>query len=60
LSGDGPGYSAKYCMYTLMDSAIDVFLDYSCTETGNSVAMEKEDGTHLNISFRTLVKGGAK
>jgi len=49
LSGDdrceSPGYSAKYCMYTLMDSATDLTLDYSlvqCTETGSSVVMEKE------------------
>jgi len=48
LSGDGccdsPGYSAKYCTYTIMDSATDLILDYSllqCTETGSSVAMEK-------------------
>jgi len=49
LSGDGhcnnPGYNAKYCTYSLMDSATDLILDYSlvqCTETGTSVAMEKE------------------
>ena len=39
------GYSAEYCTYTLMDSATDLILDYSlvqCTETGSSVAMEKE------------------
>ncbi|XP_065902251.1 uncharacterized protein [Dysidea avara] len=49
LSGDGccdsPGYSAKYCTYTLMDSATDLILDYSllqCTDTTSSVAMEKE------------------
>ena len=32
LSGDGrcdsPGYSAKYCTYSLMDSATDLILDY--------------------------------
>ena len=49
LSGDGrcdsSGYSAKYCTHTLMDSATGLILDYSlvqCTETGSSVAMEKE------------------
>ena len=49
LSGDGrcdsPGYSAKYGTYSLMDSATDLILDYSLvqvTETGSSVAMEKE------------------
>ena len=49
LSGDGrcdsPGYSAKYATYSLMDSATDLILDYSLvqvTETGSSVAMEKE------------------
>ena len=33
LSGDGrcdsPGYSPKYCTYSLMDSATDLSLDYS-------------------------------
>ena len=49
LSGDGrcdsPGHSAKYCTYSLMDSVTDLILDYSLvqvTETGSSVAMEKE------------------
>ena len=49
LSGDGrcnsPGYSAKYCTYSLMDNATDLIIDYSLvqmTETGSSVAMEKE------------------
>ena len=49
LSGDGrcdsPGYSAKYGTYSLMDSAIDLILDYSLiqvSEVGSSVAMEKE------------------
>ena len=34
----------KYCTYTLMNSAMDLILQYSlmqCTETGSSVAMEK-------------------
>jgi len=38
LSGDGhcdsPGYSAKYCAYTLMDSATDLYSLVQCTETG--------------------------
>ena len=46
LSGDGrPGYCAKYSTYTLIDSATDLSLDYSlvqCTNTGSSVAIEKE------------------
>lgn len=49
LSGDGrcdsPGYCAKYCTYSLMDSATGLILDYSLvqvTETGSSVAMKKE------------------
>ena len=49
MSGDGrcdsPGYSSKYGTYSLMDSATDHILDYSLvqvTETGSSVAMEKE------------------
>ena len=44
LSGDGrcdsPGYSAKYCTYSLMDSATDLILDYKLiqsSETGSSV-----------------------
>ena len=49
LSGDGrcdsPGYSAKYCTYSLMDSVTDLILDYKLiqsSETRSSVAMEKE------------------
>ena len=49
LSGDGrfdsPGYSAKYCTYSIMDSVKYLILDYNLvqtTETGSSVAMEKE------------------
>ena len=49
LFGDGrcdsPGYSAKYCTYSLMDSATDLILDYKLiqsSETGSSVAMEKD------------------
>ena len=49
MSGDGhcdsPGYSVKYCTYTFMDFATDLTLDYKlvqCTETGSSVATEKE------------------
>ena len=50
LSGDdhfdSPGYSAKYAIYSLMDSATYLILDYSLvqvSETGSSVAMEKEE-----------------
>ena len=57
LSGDGrcdsPGYSAKYCTYTLMDSATDLILDYSllqCTDTTSSVTMEKKDCNSALIS----------
>ena len=42
---DSPGYSAKYCTYSLMDNSTGLILDYSLvqvTETGISVAMEKE------------------
>ena len=42
---DSPGYSAKYSIYTLMDSATDLILDYSSvqvSEVGSSVAMEKD------------------
>ena len=49
LSGDGqsdsPGYSAKYCTYSIMDSVSDLILDYKLvqsSETGSSVAIEKE------------------
>ena len=56
LSGDdqcdSPGYSTKYCTYSLMDSATDLILDYKLiqsSETGSSVAMEKEGlGRSLN------------
>ena len=57
LSGDGrcdsPGYSAKYCTYSLMDSATDLILDYKLiqsTETGSSVAMEKE-GLRRSLNY---------
>ena len=37
LSGDGrydsPGYSAKYCTYSLMDSATDLILDYKLIQS---------------------------
>ena len=42
---DSPGYSAKYCTYSLTDSANDLILDYKLiqsSETGSSVAVEKE------------------
>ena len=42
---DSLSHSTKYCTYTLTDSATDLILDYSlvqCTQTGTSVAMEKE------------------
>lgn len=49
LSGDGrcdsPGYSAKYCTYSLMDCDTGFIVDYSLvqvTETGTSVDMDKE------------------
>ena len=49
MSGDGrcdsPGYSAKYCTYSIMNSVSDLILDYNLvqsTETGSSMAMEKE------------------
>jgi len=37
---DSPGYSAKYRMYSLMDSAIDLILDYKLIELSDT---EKED-----------------
>ena len=62
LSGDGqcdsPGYSAKYCTYSLMDSATDLILDYKLiqsSETGSSVAMEKEG---LRRSLNYLLEQG--
>ena len=42
---DNPGYSAKYCKYTLTDTSMDLILDYSllhCTDTGSLIAIEKE------------------
>ena len=57
LSGDGrcdsPGYSAKYCTYSLMDSATDLISDYKLiqsSETGSSVAMEKE-GLRRSLNY---------
>ena len=57
LSGDGRcdslGYSAKYCTYSLMDSATDLILDYKLiqsSETGSSVAMEKE-GLRRSLNY---------
>ena len=57
LTGDGrcdsPGYSAKYCTYSLMDSATDLILNYKLIqplETGSSVAMEKE-GLRQSLNY---------
>ena len=57
LSGDSrcdsPGYSAKYCTYSLMDSATELILDYKLiqsSETGSSVAMEKE-GLRRSLNY---------
>ena len=57
LSGDGqcdsPGYSAKYCTYSLMNSASDLILDYKLiqsSENGSSVAMEKE-GLRRSLNY---------
>ena len=48
LSGNGqwdsPGYSAKYCTYSIIDSVSDLILDYrliQLSETESLVAMEK-------------------
>ena len=56
LSGDGrcdsPGYSAKYCTYSLMDSATDLIFYklIQSSETGSSVAMEKE-GLRQSLNY---------
>ena len=57
LSGDdrcdSPRYSAKYCTYSLMDSATDLILDYKLiqsSETGSSVAME-EEGLRRSLNY---------
>ena len=49
ISGDGhcdsPGYSAKYCTYTMMLQETGEILNFhivQVTETSSSVAMEKE------------------
>ena len=58
LSGDSPGYSAKYCAYSLMDFATDLILDYKLIqspETGISIAMEKEG---LRRSLNYLLEQG--
>ena len=69
LSGDGrcdsPGYSAKYCTYSLIDNATGLIIDNSVvqvTETGTSVGMEKEGlqrclttvQERLNLKIATL------
>ena len=46
---DSPGYSAKYGTYSLMDSAVNLILDYSLIEVSkvsSSVAMEKDGLQH--------------
>ena len=58
LSGDGrcdsPGYSAKYCTYSLMESATALILDYNkliqSSETCSSVAMEKK-GLRWSLNY---------
>jgi len=54
LSGDSRCDSpAKYCTYSLMDSATDLILDYKLiqsSETGSSVTMEKE-GLRCSLAF---------
>ena len=54
LSGDTVwGYSAKYCTYSLMDSATNLILDYKLiqsSETGSSVAVEKE-GLRRSLNY---------
>ena len=57
IGGDGrcdsPGYSAKYCAYTLMLQKIGEIIDFQVvqvTETTSSVAMEKE-------AFRRCING---
>ena len=57
LTGDGrcdsPGYSAKYCTYTLMEATTSAILNFEViqvTETGSSTRMELE-GFKRSISF---------
>ena len=57
MSGDGqcysPGCSAKYCTYSLMDTATDLILDYKLiqsSEIGSSVAMKKE-GLRRSLNY---------
>ena len=57
LSGDGrcdsPGYSAKYCTYSIMDQATSLIADYQLVQvsevSSSSVAMEP---TNLNASSK--------
>ena len=50
LCGDGrndsPGHSARYCVYTLMEHATNVIVDFEVVDSretgGNSVNMERE------------------
>ena len=59
ISGDGrcdsPGYSAKYCTYTLMLQESGEIVDFrvvQVTETTSSVAMEKETFRHCIDGLR--------
>ena len=48
-----PGYSAKYCTYSLMNSTTDLILDYKLiqsSETGSSVALEME-GLRQSLNY---------
>lgn len=46
LSGDSPGHSARYCVYSLMEHATKVIVDVSVIDKretgGNSTITEKE------------------
>ena len=33
---DSPGYSTKYCTYSLMDSATDLILDYKLIQSSET------------------------
>ena len=55
---DSPGFTAKYCSYTLMDQVSDLILDFSLiqvTDTGSSVTMERLGYEHTMDSL--LAKG---
>ncbi|XP_041423545.1 uncharacterized protein LOC121395070 [Xenopus laevis] len=57
LAGDGqfdsPGYSAKFCTYTMMDLLSKIFLDF----TVDQVIPKKSSGQMETLAFETCLRG---